>query len=56
MSLLREQYEGTLRHNQLLRETLQAAQLQLEYLDERFPTGTTPSTVAKIEAALRATL
>lgn len=39
-----------------MREALQAAQLQLEYLDSRFPTGTTPPTVAKIERALKESL
>jgi hypothetical protein len=39
-----------------MREALQAAQLQLEYLDSRFPTGTTPPTIAKIERVLRESL
>ena len=39
-----------------MREVLQAAQLQLEYLDSRWPTGTTPPTIAKIEAVLRDSL
>lgn len=39
-----------------LRIALQAAQLQLEYLDRRFHVGTTPPTIAKVEAALRASL
>jgi hypothetical protein len=39
-----------------MREALQAAQLQLEYLDSRFPTGTTPPTLAKIERALKESL
>lgn len=36
------------------REALEEARLQLEYLDERFPTGTTPAAIAKIGQALSA--
>lgn len=35
-----------------LRELLQDARNQLEYLDGRWPTGTTPATIARIDAAL----
>lgn len=41
---------------QKLREALQAAQLQLEYLESRWPTETTPPTIAKIERALKDSL
>jgi hypothetical protein len=37
--------------NRLL-QALYDAKLQLTYLDERWPTGTTPATVARIQAAL----
>lgn len=36
-----------------LREVLREADLQLAYLDERQPTGTTPSIRARIAAALK---
>jgi hypothetical protein len=35
-----------------MREALHDARLQLEYLDERFPTGTTPAIITRINAAL----
>lgn len=35
-----------------LREALEEAKLQLEYLDKRHPTGTTPAVIGRIEAAL----
>ena len=35
-------------------DALRAAKLQLEYLDGRWPTGTTPPTVARIERVLAA--
>jgi len=35
-----------------MREALEEARLQLEYLDERHPTGTTPAMLGKINAAL----
>ena len=33
-------------------DLLREVRLQLEYLDERFPTGTTPTAIAKIDALL----
>jgi hypothetical protein len=36
-----------------MREALEEARRQLEYLDGRFPTGTTPAVIARIEAALQ---
>ncbi len=38
--------------NERLREGLEEARLQLEYLDERFPTGTTPAVLARGRTAL----
>jgi hypothetical protein len=35
-----------------LRSTLEEARLQLEYMDERSPSGTTPAVLARINAAL----
>ena len=39
---------------QALADALRDAQLQLEYIDERSPSGTTPAVVARITAALAA--
>ena len=38
--------------NKALVEALREARLQLEYLDGRWPTGTTPAILTKIDAAL----
>jgi hypothetical protein len=35
-----------------LLNALYDAKLQLKYLDERWPTGTTPTTITRIEAAM----
>lgn len=35
-----------------MRDVVEEARRQLEYLDERFPTGTTPAVIARIDAAL----
>jgi len=36
-----------------LREALREARLQLEYMDQRSPSGTTPAVIARIDAALQ---
>lgn len=41
---------------EILREALVEARLQLEYVDSRFPTGTTPAIIARINHALAASL
>lgn len=41
---------------EMLLLTLYDAKLQLQYLDSRWPTGTTPAVVARIESALREAL
>jgi hypothetical protein len=38
--------------NAMLMNTLADARLQLQYLNERNPTGTTPAIIAQIDAAL----
>jgi hypothetical protein len=37
----------------MILQALHDAKLQLEYLDSRWPTGTTPSVIQRVEAALR---
>ena len=44
--------EALAREVMALRNLLTEARLQLEYIDERSPSGTTPAVIARINAAL----